>query len=69
MGSNWAQKNNTSTGMMMDSQLNISNSLDQDAEESPVEIEKMEYPALVITKEVHSFSQERSPSNNSKKFN
>jgi hypothetical protein len=41
---------------MVDSQLNLSNSLDYDTDDAPVEIEKMENPAFVISKEVHSFS-------------
>jgi len=47
--------------------MNLSNSFEYDAED-PIEIEKMENPAFVISKEISSFSGERSPSINSKRI-
>ena len=67
-GSNWAQNNNLSSAIMLDSQMNLSNSFDFDAEE-PIEIGKMENPVFVVSKEVPNLSRERSPSHNSKKLN
>jgi hypothetical protein len=54
--------------MMLDSQMNLSNSFEYDAEE-PIEIEKMENPVFVVSKEVPTFNRERSPSHNSRKLN
>ena len=49
--------------MMMDSQMNLSNSFEYDGEE-PIEIDNMETPMFVISKEIPA---ERSPSINSKR--
>jgi hypothetical protein len=46
--------------------MNLSNSFDYDGED-PVEIEKMENPAFVISKEIPSVAGERSPSINSRR--
>ena len=51
---------------MIESQMNLSNSFEYDAED-PIEIEKMENPAFVITKEMPSLGGDRSPSINSKR--
>ena len=48
--------------------MNLSNSFEYDAEE-PIEIEKMENPVFVLSKEVPTFNRERSPSHNSRKLN
>lgn len=51
--------------MLMDSQMNLSNSFEFDGED-PIEIDKMENPMFVISKEIPA---ERSPSINSKRVN